>query len=138
MKGIDYLETILLAVNGTLMRGLELNKNLTSIGAEFLREDQTDNTYKLWTIDDIHPAMVRVKTGGNNIHLEIWKVPIKSLATLLLNEPAGLSIGKVILKDKSIILGVIGEPILCQEKLEITKFGGWRQYINQKNNFPIK
>ena len=29
----------LLAVNGTLMRGLELNPNLTKVGAIFVRED---------------------------------------------------------------------------------------------------
>ena len=126
------MQTTLLAVNGTLMRGLELNKNLTDIGGVFLREDQTNNSYRLWSIDDKHPAMIRVKEGGNNIDLEIWEIPNENLATLLLSEPAGLAIGKVILRDKSIILGVIGEDVLCQEKLEITNFGGWRKYIKQK------
>ncbi len=124
------MNKVLLAVNGTLMRGLELNENLTNVGGEFIREDKTDNCYRLWSIDDIHPAMMRVEKAGNNIDLEIWALPQKALASVLLNEPAGLSIGKVILKDKSIVLGVIGESILCKNQLEITEYGGWRSYIS--------
>jgi hypothetical protein len=33
---------VLLAVNGTLMRGLELNANLLAVGASFVRQDETD------------------------------------------------------------------------------------------------
>lgn len=124
------MDKVLLAVNGTLMRGLELNENLTKVGGEFIREDKTDSCYRLWTIDDIHPAMMRVEEAGRNIDLEIWALPKESLASVLLNEPAGLSIGKVILKDGSIVLGVIGEAILCEDQLEITEYGGWRSYIN--------
>ena len=32
----------MLAVNGTLMRGLELNANLVAAGATFVREDDTE------------------------------------------------------------------------------------------------
>ena len=51
---------ILLAVNGTLMRGLALNPNLVAAGATFVRETTTAATYRLWSIDDRHPAMMRV------------------------------------------------------------------------------
>ena len=34
-------EFIHLAVNGTLMRGLELNPNMLAVGAEFVCEDRT-------------------------------------------------------------------------------------------------
>ena len=50
-------DTVLLAVNGTLMRGLELNPNLIRAGATFVREDHTDACYRIWSIDDRHPAM---------------------------------------------------------------------------------
>lgn len=68
-------ERIELAVNGTLMRGLELNKNLLDIGATFVREDITAKNYRLWSINDIHPAMQYVKKGGASIKLEIWSLP---------------------------------------------------------------
>ncbi len=126
------MNTVLLAVNGTLMRGLKLNKNLIDVGAKFIKEDKTDNCYRLWSISDEHPAMMRVKEGGVNIALEIWEVPNEGLSAILLKEPAGLTIGKVILKDKTTVLGVIGESILCEGQLEITKFGGWRSYIEEK------
>jgi hypothetical protein len=121
-------DTTLLAVNGTLMRGLELNPNMVAVGAQFVREDSTDACYRLWSIDDRHPAMIRVKTDGASVALEIWSVPMAGLGTLLLGEPAGLSIGKVRLADGSEVLGVIGEPWLVERQREITRFGGWRAY----------
>ena len=126
-------ETILLAVNGTLMQGMELNPNMTAAGAEFVREATTEPTYRLWSVDDVHPAMVRVREGGQAIALEIWAVPPEGLASILLQEPPGLSIGKVKLSDGSEVLGVIGETILCEGKLEITQYGGWRAYTASKN-----
>jgi len=123
-------EIINLAVNGTLMRGLELNSNLLAVGATFLQEAQTAPNYRLWSINDRHPAMMRVATGGKAIALEIWSVPTASLATILLQEPPGLCIGKVYLADGEIVLGVLGEPILCENQLEITQWGGWRAYTS--------
>ena len=127
------MKNILLAVNGTLMRGLELNENLTRIDAKFIREDKTDNCYRLWSINDVHPAMIRTSEKMASIDLEIWEVPVEKIASLLLNEPAGLTIGKVVLSNQTICLGVIGEPFLCENQLEISKYGGWRTYIEQKS-----
>lgn len=122
-----------LAVNGTLMKGLELNPNLLAVGATFVRETATEPTYRLWSIEDRHPAMVRVPAGGVAIAVEVWRVPAAGLGTLLWQEPAGLSIGKVCLADGEIVLGVLGEPILCEHQLEITEWGGWRAYVNAKH-----
>jgi len=68
-----YLRTmdIPLAVNGTLMRGLELNGNLTAAGAHFVREAATAPEYRLWSIGDRHPAMLRVRQDGAVIALEV-------------------------------------------------------------------
>jgi hypothetical protein len=59
----------------------------------------------------------------------VWSVPAEGLATILLNEPPGLCIGKVELADGSELLGVLGEPALCEGQKEITATGGWRAYI---------
>ncbi len=127
-------ETVLLAVNGTLMRGLELNPNLLAVSAIFIRETTTEPTYRLWSINDRHPAMIRVKDGGVSVVVEVWAVPPAGLASILLKEPSGLSIGKVKLADGSEILGVLGEPALCEGQKEITSFRGWRAYTaGQKN-----
>ncbi|MBW4662354.1 MAG: glutamyl-tRNA amidotransferase [Drouetiella hepatica Uher 2000/2452] len=121
-------ERVDLAVNGTLMRGLELNGNLLAVGAEFVKDAVTAPIYRLWTISDVHPAMMRVATGGGAIALEVWSVPVAGLAKILLQEPPGLCVGKVQLAGDEEVLGVLGEPILCEGQVEITRWGGWRAY----------
>jgi hypothetical protein len=123
---------VLFAVNGTLMRGLALNENLVAAGATFVREDQTDACYRIWSIDDRHPAMLRTPGEGTNVALEVWNVPVAGLVGILLAEPPGLAVGKVVLRDGSIVLGVLGEPFLCEGKREITEYGGWRAYVASK------
>lgn len=122
-----------LAVNGTLMRGLALNTNLLSARATFVRETLTAPTYRLWSIDDRHPAMIKVATGGGAIAVEVWVVPEAGISQILLQEPAGLCIGKVRLADGEEVLGVLGEAVLCEGQREITQWGGWRAYIASRN-----
>ncbi len=121
-------ETLKLAVNGTLMRGLALNPNLLQVGATFNCETLTEPAYRLWSIDDRYPAMIRVATGGAAIAVEVWDVPLAGLGVILMQEPPGLVIGKVKLADGAIVLGVLGEPLTVVDKQEITEFGGWRAY----------
>jgi gamma-glutamylcyclotransferase (GGCT)/AIG2-like uncharacterized protein YtfP len=128
MSGRVDDESILLAVNGTLMRGLALNGNLLAIGATFVREAETEAAYRLWSIADVHPAMIKVTSEGAAVAVEVWAVPASGLATLLQQEPPGLCIGKVQLADGTAVLGVLGEPWLCVGQLDITAWGGWRTY----------
>jgi hypothetical protein len=114
------------------MRGLALNQNLLNVNAHFLREATTDAHYRLWSINDIHPAMMRVPAGGTNIPLEIWELPAAAIATILEQEPAGLCIGRIVLEDGSTVLGVLGEAYLCETGTEITAYGGWRAYMTSK------
>jgi len=119
-----------LAVNGTLMRGLELNSHLTDIGGAFLRAARTEPLYRLWSIDDRHPAMIRTTADdGTGVAVELWRVPASGLAELLLREPGGLSIGKVRLDTGEEVLGVLAEPALVEGQREITTYGGWRAYL---------
>ena len=121
--------SVLLAVNGTLMRGLKLSPNMAAAGASFVRETATEPVYRIWTVNDDHPAMIRVTDGsGVAVAVEVWSIPAAGLAGILLNEPPGLSIGKVNLADGSTVLGVIGEPALVEGQREISQHGGWRAY----------
>ena len=129
----EQLESsIQLAVNGTLMRGLALNNNLLTVGARFVREATTDACYRLWSIDDIHPAMLRDPGGGAAISLEIWALSPAAIASILQNEPPGLCVGRLTLADGGIVLGVLGEPYICKGQQEITHHGGWRQYMDSQ------
>jgi hypothetical protein len=126
-------ECVETAVNGTLMRGLELEPNLVNLGSTFIREDRTMPEYRLYSINDVHPAMVRVPanaTNGVSVAVEIWCVPADGVAVLLGKEPPGLSIGKARLMDNSTVLGVIAEPALVVGMKDISNYdGNWREYI---------
>ena len=91
--------------------------------------------YRLYSINDVLPAMIRVPantTNGVSVMVEIWCVPADGLATLLGQEPLGLSIGKAKLMDNSTVLGVIAEPALLVGMKDISNFdGNWREYIAQ-------
>jgi hypothetical protein len=71
-------------------------------------------------------------------NLEIAENDLYVIATVLLQEPSGLSIGKVKLADGSTVLEMPGEPILSEDKKEITAFGGWRNSIMWPGNRPAR
>ena len=122
--------SVLLAVNGTLMRGLKYNQHMTAAKAAFVREAATEPAYRLWSVRDDHPAMIHVTDGsGKPVNVEVWAVPLEGLAGLLQDEPSGLAIGKVRLDDGSVVLGVLGESALVGGQREITGYGGWRAYV---------
>jgi len=124
-------ERVLLAVNGSLMSGLALNHNMLDAGATLVKEALTVPTYRMFSIGDIHPAMMRVAHGGASIAVEVWLVPLAGLASILLKEPPGLCVGKISLSGGEEVLGVLGEAILCENRREITEFGGWKAYLKQ-------
>ncbi len=124
------MKKITLAVNGTLMRGFALNKNLLNLNAEFVSEARTSSTYRIWSIQDEYPAMLRDEKEGNKIDIELWKLSPAALVSILQKEPPGLCIGKVELENGDVVLGVLGEPYIIHKQKEISEFGGWRQYIS--------
>ncbi len=127
------MRLIKLAVNGTLMRGLELENNLLRVRAKFIKEAKTEKCYRLWSIRDRYPAMLRVSSNDKmavQVDVEVWELPYEGLTEIFLSEPDGLSIGKVALEDGEIVFGIIGEPELIKEMKEISQYGGWRNYID--------
>lgn len=126
MSGTYYL-----AVNGTLMRGLELNKNLLDVGATFVGETKTAEQYRLWSIQDRYPGMLRVRppSRGAAITVEVWALDAVGLVAVLAGEPPGLTIGRVTLADGTSAFGVLAEPWIIEGQQEITEFGGWREYL---------
>jgi gamma-glutamylcyclotransferase (GGCT)/AIG2-like uncharacterized protein YtfP len=123
---------MLLAVNGTLMRGLELNQTMQAAGAVFVAAAHTAALYRLWSIRDAYPGMLRANQGGTAIGLELWEVPSAGLLQILNQEPPGLTIGRVALADGTEVMGVLAEPYAVEGQREITSFGGWRAYINSQ------
>jgi hypothetical protein len=112
---------------------IEFAVNLLEREGVFVAEAFTAPAYRLWSIADRHPAMMRFNQGGREIALEIWSVPLSRLGEILQSEPPGLCVGKILLSDQREVLGVLGEPFLCDGQPEITGYGGWRGYTASRS-----
>ncbi|HEY2937705.1 MAG TPA: gamma-glutamylcyclotransferase [Gaiellaceae bacterium] len=119
----------LVVFNGTVMRGEPAHANL--LGATFLEEVRTAPAYRLYSIGDRYPAMVRAEEGGALIAAELYEVPDEVWPAIRDSEPAGLYRGPVELADGRLVEGMLGERELVAgpEAVEITKHGGWRAYL---------
>ena len=123
--------SLILAVNGTLMRGLELENNLKAVSAIFIKESQTEKAYRLFSIDDKYPAMVK-DAKGSAIDVELYEISEQGMQDVLSKEPEGLTIKEITLIDGSKVQGVVGLPFIIENRKEITKYGGWRNYLAHK------
>jgi gamma-glutamylcyclotransferase (GGCT)/AIG2-like uncharacterized protein YtfP len=117
----------LLFVNGTLMRGLALNRNLD--GAEFVEEARTAPIYRIYSIGDIHPGMFEVGTGGVSVPGEIYRLPDDVWRRVEAGEPPGLYRGPVKLSDGRELPGILYPREMAEgHHRDISDFGGWRAY----------
>lgn len=121
-----------LVVNGGLMLGMRSAYRMRAAGALFIRDVSTAPVYRLWSILDRHPGMIRFKSGGAAIAAELYAVPRASFPQVLEEEAPGLSVGRVLLDDGTSALGVIIEPWRAEGMEEITHHGGWRAYVELK------
>lgn len=120
--------TRILFVNGTLMRGLALHRNLA--GAEFLGEFETAPSYRLYSINNIHPAMFEVESGGISVPGEIYRMSDEIWARVEAGEPPGLYCGPVNLADGNVVDGILFPRDIAERgHKDISEFGGWRNYI---------
>jgi hypothetical protein len=119
--------TITLFVNGTLMRGDVLHGNLD--GARFVSEARTDPQYRLFSIGDVHPGMIRAEGDGVSVTGEIYELDLEHLERLLVGEPPGLGLGVVDLEGEGKMLGIFWVASeLPPTAVDISRFGGWREY----------
>jgi adenine/guanine/hypoxanthine permease len=114
-----------LFVNGTLMQGLALHANLGD--ATFLGETRTAPSYRLHSIDDVHPGMYWA-ADGSSIAGELYAVTAQQRAHILATEPPGLYFGPVELADGRTTEGVLFPADEARRYPDITAFGGWRAY----------
>jgi gamma-glutamylcyclotransferase (GGCT)/AIG2-like uncharacterized protein YtfP len=118
---------IRLFVNGTLMAGEELHDNLG--GASFAGAASTAAVYRLYSVEDRHPAMVRDDSGGVAVAGELYDVPLAVLARVLEGEPSGLGIGVVELSGGTLSLGIVWlSAELPATARDISEYGDWRRY----------
>jgi hypothetical protein len=123
---------MLIAVNGTLMRGQPTNNILIQAGAKFAGDACTAPVYRLWNVSDKHPAMLRDEQGGASISLELWEIDPERIMEVFEKEPPGLVIGRVLLDNGTAVAGILAEPYLLAGSQEITQYHGWREYQGAK------
>ena len=128
MIGSDEIE---LAVVGAHMSGLPLNRELTRLGARYIRKTRTASCYRLFRLaggPPERPGLVRDE-AGRKIALETWALPSRSFGDFLKGVPEPLCIGTVTLETNERVAGFLCESAGLDGAIEITEFGGWRPFI---------
>lgn len=119
------------AVCGLHMRGFPLEKQMIEHHAEFVKETVSAAKYQMVKLPGSpeKPGMIKQRSGGSEIQLELWKMPVSSLGSFTSLIPAPLGIGKVELEDGTEVPGFICEGYAAADAEDITTAGGWKQAI---------
>jgi allophanate hydrolase len=120
------------AVCGAHMQGLPLNPQLLALQATFVRADYTSADYKLYHLAGFNPprpGLIRVNTGGSQIALEIWQLPLENYGKLVASVPAPLGFGTLTLQNGEQVAGFLCEAYASETATDISSFGGWRTYL---------
>jgi allophanate hydrolase len=126
---------IAIAVVGAHLSGMALNGELKELGGRLLEATATAPDYKLYALDTTpaKPGMLRVGTGtGASIALEVWALSAAAFGTFVAAIPPPLSIGTVRLADGRGVKGFIVEPADISGARDISAFGGWRAFMEEK------
>jgi allophanate hydrolase len=74
--------------------------------------------------------MLRVAAGeGASIEVEIWLLPAAAWAEFVAGIPPPHAIGSLQLIDGTHVPGYQCEPIALEGATDISRFGGWRRYL---------
>ena len=126
--------TTFVAVCGLHMKEFPLNRQLTDLGATYVKTVNTAPVYKLYALPTFpeKPGMVKVEHGGTKIEVEVWEVAYESLGKFLTMIPSPLGLGQIILEDETTVTGFICEPYIINHSYDISCHNGWRYYLSDK------
>jgi allophanate hydrolase len=122
----------LVAVCGAHMNGLPFNQQLRDRGGYLVRSTQTAAYYRLYVLPGgppQRPGLVRVRSGGASIDVEVWALRSVDFASFVDSIPAPLGVGKIELQDGEQVLGFLCEAYATDGAADITHLGGWRAYL---------
>jgi allophanate hydrolase len=126
---------VALAVVGAHLSGQPLNWQLTDRGGRLLRTCRTAPEYRLYALDGTmppKPGLVRERDfRGPGVEVEVWAIPEDRFGSFVADVPAPLGIGSAVLDDGQIVKCFICEPYAIAGAVEVTRFGGWRNYLSQ-------
>jgi len=113
---------------GSALRGQPDHKNLGD--ATFLGEARSAPRYRLHSVDDRHPGIYEVPSGGISIPGELYEFTERQHAHLLAGEPPDLYEGPIVLDDGSTASAMLYPRRLIEERgyPDISAHGGWAAY----------
>lgn len=125
-----------IAVCGAHLSGLPLNEQLTCRQGRLVKSTTTSANYRLYALPGNppqRPGLVRVDHDeqGVAIKVEVWELPTRALGSFVTDIPAPLSIGTLTLANGEMVKGFLCERYAIGNALDISHFGGWREYLQQ-------
>ncbi len=130
------IQTLQIAAVGAHLSGMALNWQLTELGATLRSVTSTSASYRLFALPGTvppKPGMVRVKSDGAPIALEVWDVPASKVGRFLSLIAAPLGLGNIELANGRWVHGFLCEGHALEGAPDITSFGGWRNYVTRSS-----
>jgi allophanate hydrolase len=128
------LDCLRLAVVGAHLTGMPLNHELAERSAIFVEKTTTAKKYRLYKLADTVPPKPGLSRCDNEagaaIEVELWDLPLCTVGSFLAGIPAPLGLGTLELIDGRMVHGFICEGYAIRSAVDITSFGGWRNYCN--------
>eukprot|EP01088_Endostelium_zonatum_P016310 TRINITY_DN4362_c0_g1_i1.p1 TRINITY_DN4362_c0_g1~~TRINITY_DN4362_c0_g1_i1.p1 ORF type:complete len:655 (+),score=172.06 TRINITY_DN4362_c0_g1_i1:76-2040(+) len=123
-----------LAVVGAHLSGMQLNSQLTDLGAVLLKTTRTASSYRLVDLDGKKPGLYRTPEGGSSVEVEVWGLPSDKMGRFIENVRSPLGIGNLELVDGTTVKGFVVEEYAAKQAKDITQYGGWRAYKTASKN----
>lgn len=125
-----------IAVVGAHLSGLPLNKQLTERCATLVKTARTKPVYQFYALPGTvppKPGLVRSTTPTEKgIEVEVWEMGTAECGSFIDLIPPPLCIGTLELENGEMVKGFLVESYAVEGALEITHFGGWRNYLAQR------
>ncbi|MFN9433086.1 MAG: allophanate hydrolase [Acidobacteriota bacterium] len=124
------------AVVGAHLSGMPLNGQLTSRGAYLLEATRTAASYRLYALANTTPPKPGLEYvpgfDGPGIAVEVWAIPAAEFGSFVAAIPAPLGMGNAVLADGRGVKCFIAEPYALRDAEDITRFGGWRAFLQSR------
>jgi gamma-glutamylaminecyclotransferase len=113
---------------GSALRGQPDHGNLGD--ARFVREAKTKPIYRLHSVEDQHPGIYEVPTGGIAIAGEVYEMTDAQHVHLLATEPPNLYEAPIQLEEGTSVNAMIYPRELIEQRSypDISRYGGWAAY----------
>lgn len=127
--------SLLLAVVGAHLAGQPLHADLLAAGASLAAVTCTAPVYRMVALPCgpgapvARPGLIRDPEAGASLEVEVYRLPVTAIGTLLLTVAPPLAIGTVSLADGTDVAGFVCEGYAAAGAVDITGYGGWRRYL---------